>query len=451
LIKDGLFPEPADTTRYRYRISPEPFYLTRDEAGFFESLGGWLLLFYKALNRLYSESLHGRQPGWVAAYLDQGKPDGVTAYARMNRFQNDLPGVIRPDLLRTETGWIATELDSVVGGIGLTAGLCEQYAAQGFQPIGGPNGMITHFGEMIRTAAKLPNPTVAIVVSEESKDYRPEMRHLADRLRREGLSAHTVTPEEIGFTEEGLTLTLRGRPVRVDVVYRFFELFDLPNIPKAELILYSAKKRTAALTPPAKPFLEEKLAMALVHHPRLRSFWTDAMGEGPLMQIERLFPKTWIVDPRPVPPYGVIPDLSVRGRPVSNWEELTHTTQKERRLVLKPSGFSELAWGSRGVVVGHDVSQGEWAGAIRRAIASFPHTPWILQEFHKTGRHTLSYYDFSADEARVMEGRARISPYYMVVNGRAVLSGVLATVCPPDKKLIHGMTDAIMAPCAVKE
>ena len=31
---------------------------------------------------------------------------------------------------------------------------------------------------------------------------------------------------------------------------------------------------------------------------------------------------------------------------------------------------------------------------------------------------------------------------------RATLGGVLATICPADKKIIHGMTDAILAPCA---
>jgi len=29
------------------------------------------------------------------------------------------------------------------------------------------------------------------------------------------------------------------------------------------------------------------------------------------------------------------------------------------------------------------------------------------------------------------------------------LAGVLATICPKDKKIIHGMKDAVMVPCAV--
>jgi hypothetical protein len=49
-----------------------------------------------------------------------------------------------------------------------------------------------------------------------------------------------------------------------------------------------------------------------------------------------------------------------------------------------------------------------------------------------------------------MPGRARLSPYYFVAGGKAELAGVLATVCPLDKKIIHGMRDAVMLPCAVR-
>jgi hypothetical protein len=30
------------------------------------------------------------------------------------------------------------------------------------------------------------------------------------------------------------------------------------------------------------------------------------------------------------------------------------------------------------------------------------------------------------------------------------LAGILATICSADKKIIHGMKDAIMVPCAVE-
>jgi hypothetical protein len=115
---------------------------------------------------------------------------------------------------------------------------------------------------------------------------------------------------------------------------------------------------------------------------------------------------------------------------------------------MKPSGFSELAWGSRGVSIGHDLPQDEWDNRVAAALASFPNTPYVLQEFHK-GRHfDLSYYDEARETVVPMPGRARLSPYYFVAGGTAKLAGILATVVPLDKKVIHGMRDAIMAPCA---
>ncbi|MCA9422288.1 MAG: hypothetical protein KC592_14790, partial [Nitrospira sp.] len=110
LIQDGMFVSGQDD---HWRVACGPFALSREEANFFEHLGQHLLLFYQALNRLYFDSLKGTQPGWVHGYLDIGKPDDLLALARMNRFKNQLPGVIRPDLIPTNAGMALTELDSV--------------------------------------------------------------------------------------------------------------------------------------------------------------------------------------------------------------------------------------------------------------------------------------------------------------------------------------------------
>jgi len=49
-----------------------------------------------------------------------------------------------------------------------------------------------------------------------------------------------------------------------------------------------------------------------------------------------------------------------------------------------------------------------------------------------------------------MRGRVRLSPYYFLLEGKAQLRGALATVCPADKKILHGMKDAVIVPAAVK-
>jgi hypothetical protein len=46
-------------------------------------------------------------------------------------------------------------------------------------------------------------------------------------------------------------------------------------------------------------------------------------------------------------------------------------------------------------------------------------------------------------------GRLRLCPYFFVVDGIPRLSGALATFCPPDKKIIHGMQDAALLPSRV--
>jgi len=139
----------------------------------------------------------------------------------------------------------------------------------------------------------------------------------------------------------------------------------------------------------------------------------------------------------------------VDGHSVSDWKVLASLGQKGRRFVIKPSGFSELAWGSRGVSVGHDLPQTEWAAALEAALASFHRVPRILQEFRKGRRVAVSYHDHVKDEIVPMPGRVRLSPYYFIAGDHVELAGILATVCPLDKKLIHGMPEAVMAPCAL--
>jgi hypothetical protein len=461
LIQAGLFsPSAADTSRQEsgqtsWRIGLNPFPLSRDQVAFFETLGSQLLRFYRALNHLYTESVRGTQPAWVVAWLDQGKPEGLVTFSRMKRFRDDVPAVIRPDIIPTQDGMVITELDSVPGGIGLTACMSQLYAqTAGFtsvpgrlEPVGGPNGMINGLAKMLRHHLVHPG-VVVIVVSEEAKDYRPEMTWMARHLTSTGLETYCVEPRQIRFTEEGLRLVEAGdRPI--GLLYRFYELFDLPNIPKAELVQYAVKKGLVSVTPPYKPALEEKSAFALFHHPALAPFWRTQLGEELFVHLTTILPRTWIMDPAPVPPSAVIPGLTVGGRAVTNWGDLGGATQKQRHFVLKPSGFSELAWGSRGVSVGHDLAQHEWTAAIDAALQAFPRTPYVLQEYHKGRQFHVDYFDPHTGDIQTMAGRARLSPYYFVTGETAELAGILATVCPADKKVIHGMKDAVMVPCGV--
>jgi len=452
LVQSDLFSKATQTEKLApsWRVSPEPYYLSSEEILFFEDLGCHLLKFYTVLNSLYSDSVKGKIPSWFAQYLDAGKPDDLVAYSRMKRIRGDLPGIIRPDIMVTGKGFSITELDSVPGGFGLTARLMDLYSSMD-EIVGMSEGGIPEaFYKMAESVSGEKSCVVAIIVSDEANDYWGEMSSLSQHLNDKGFPVFALRPQELIFREEGLFFKKNNNEVKVDVLYRFFELFDLKNIPKAELIMYSCKKGRVKITPPFKPYLEEKLAFSLFKHPVLTSLWEKELGCETFSILSHLIPETWILDSREVPDYAVIPGLDIGGKLVQNWKELISLTKKERELVIKPSGFSPESWGSRGVVIGHDVSAEVWEKTLEDSLAKFPEGSSVLQVFHKGRRVRVRYRDSGTDSIVEMESRVRLTPYYFLIEGSARLAGILATLCPHDKKKIHGMSDAVLIPCAKK-
>ena len=418
-----------------WKISPEPFALGETMAAELDSLGRVLLQFYRAANLLYRKSAEGKQPEWVARWLDQGKPAELIERQRSAAFKSDVPRVIRPDILLTETGYAITELDSVPGGIGLTAWLNQTYsqpevAGAASRVIGGADGMIQGFASIFGAAKD-----VHLVVSEEAATYRPEMAWLAEQLNPRGETKFHVRSGDFADFQTG------------DAVYRFFELFDLANVPAAETIFARAAEKEIRVTPPPKPLFEEKMLFALLWNRNLQHFWRQELGEAFLTRLKKAVPYTWLVDPAPLPPHAAIPELNL-----TDWQQLKAMSQKERDLILKVSGFSENAWGARGVFLGSDLSQADWSAAVDAALASFPTSPSVLQRFHKPAQVEAKWFDFAKNEVVPMNGRVRLCPYYFVSGegdaARPQLGGVLATIVPADKKIVHGMADAVLAPCS---
>jgi hypothetical protein len=288
-------------------------------------------------------------------------------------------------------------------------------------------------------------PTVHIVVSEEAAAYRPEMEWLAAGLDGRERVDPTKDGRERRFVvrDGGFDAAQPG-----DAVYRFFELFDLANVPGAARLLAEATAGRVRLTPGPKPIFEEKQLFALLWNRNLTEYWRQELGSGFLRDLRARVPYTWLVDPTPLPPHGAIPGLGL-----TDWRQLKSLSQRERALILKVSGFSDLAWGARSVVLGSDVSAADWSAAVDRALAAFPQTPYVLQRYAKPCTVAAAWYNPAAGRVETMPGRVRLCPYYFVHGegdaARARLGGVLATICPADKKIVHGMRDAILAPCSV--
>jgi len=398
LPSEGLFAEKD------WLISPDAFPISEKFASELEQLGHRLFVFQRACNQLYQLSVRGKQPAWIAQYLDAGKPAELVELSRQKIFRDELPRVIRPDLILTEKSYIIAEIDSVPGGIGLTAWLNRTYSALGQDVIGGQEGMLDGFQKV------LPNGG-DILVSAESATYRPEMEWLAAQL-----NLHRTSNLEDPTPKWRVVPAENYEPQPGHDVYRFFELFDLPNIPKIEALLRSAAEGKVRVTPPLKPFLEEKMWFALFWLKPLRQFWRRELGDKYFLKLRQVIPYTWLLDPTPLPQHAVIPRLEIH-----DWREPAKFSQKERDLLLK----------------------------VSHALTNFAIQPTILQQFHKGSLFEHPYYDGESGEVRTMKGRIRLCPYYFVEDDRVKLRGALTTIVPADKKLIHGMRDGILVPTSM--
>jgi hypothetical protein len=419
--KEGLFAEKD------WLLSPDAFPIEKKFLIELEQLGHRLFVFQRACNQIYQLSVRGKQPAWIARYLDAGKPQELIEFSRRKEIRDDLPRVIRPDLILTDNGYIIAEIDSVPGGIGLTAWLNQTYSAFDNGIISGPDGMLDGFQSVLPKGGD-------IVISQEAATYRPEMEWIAGRLNQRPMPNWHVVAAENYEPQDGRS------------IYRFFELFDLPNIPGIEKMLRANADGKIDITPPIKPYLEEKMWFALFWLKPLHEFWRRELGEKYFLKVQEVIPYSWLLDPTPLPQHGVIPRLEIH-----EWREAAKFSQKDRDLLLKVSGFSPLGWGSRGISLGADLPHAEWEKRIEHALETFEDSPTIMQRFHKGRLIEHRYWDPVSSELKTMKGRLRLCPYYFIESDRVKLRGALATIAPADKKFLHGMRDAILVPSRLSD
>lgn len=460
-IQDALGAQPLFENK-TWRLSPEPFPLTRRQIAELEQIGQACLDFYLALDSLYRRCAEGKNllrnkelvAPWVCSYLDRGKPRRLVEHARLKQFKGQVPLVLRPDLLVTEEGFALTEMDSVPGGLGLTAFLNRLYgmAEREFAPdiVGGVGQVELDWRRCLAaTKPNVENPLIAVIVSDEAAVYRPEFDYLTARLREQGLRVYARHPDDLMPMGDSLCIPVDGNPEDIDIIYRFWELFDVGNVSTAKDILRVAEDGGVIVSPPMKAYQEEKLNLALLHHPVLDDYWRENLPRRSYKTLKKVVPHSWIIDPVELPPNAVLDAPWVDGKPIREWEQLAEASQKERNLIIKASGFHETAWGARSVTLGSDSSKTDWQEAIETAVDLADETLHILQDYRKPIRLKHPVYSEDGGGVYEMDGRLRLTPYFFVEGDQAKMSACLATFCPADKKIIHGMKDAAMLPCRV--
>jgi hypothetical protein len=448
----------VDEDRVAWRLSPEPFWLSPATLAAIEGLGPDLLRFYRTLASLYQRSARGTAPAFIAEDLDRGKPGSVIKLGRQNRLKSDIPRVLRPDLILTDDGFTAAELDSVPGGMGFVGAMARAYCELGYDTVGGTFGMPDSLAAMLSALAGTERPVTAFVVSDESKAYRPEIGWMAETIAERGTgTAFACTPQDIVFTEDALFARLPdGREEKLDVLYRNFELFDLLNVPKQELMLYAARHNRVKHDAAAEGAVRGEIVVRAAAPSAARERCGGA--NSPTMCSTRLarasFLQTWILDPRPVPPQAFMHGPHRRRRACRARLDATGSARQGRARLRRQAvgvlrtrlGFARrarLRTTSRAKTSGRRSSRTASRSSSTRRTSSSASTRGSASRFPITSARRTSI--------AVLDGRVRLCPYYFVIGDDVRLGGILATIAPADKRLIHGMSDAILAPCAVRE
>ena len=310
----------------------------------------------------------------------------------------------------TETGFTIAELDNVPGGIGLTHWLNHDLRA------------VRHtisLGGAQRDARRLPRDARRrgdIVVSEEAATYRPEMQYLA-RLSGGALRVHDADDFTFAVRRHSARLSLfrKLRPRRT-------------SRPRRRSWMPPPRARVR-VTPPFKPFLEEKLWFALFWLRPLREFWRRELGERHFLELQKHIPYTWILDPTPLPQHAVIPGLEIH-----DWRELASFSAKAARSHFENQRLLRTRLGQPQRHARLRRAAQRMAG---RAAAGASRTSRITRTscsaFTKAGSSSSRSSIRPPAISRLMRGRVRLCPYYFVVGGKTRLRGALGNDRPRTK------------------
>ena len=225
-------------------------------------------------------------------------------------------------------------------------------------------------------------------------------------------------------------------------VYRFFELFDLPNLPRVGELMNAAAEGRVSVTPPFKPYLEEKMWFALFWLQPLREFWRRELGEKYFLKLQKVIPYTWLLDPTPLPQHAVIPRLEIH-----DWREASPVQPERARSLIESEWIFSARLGESRCRARRGLAAQRMAKANRARAGNFrtiAHDSCSVST--KAGSSNSAIGIPKLRELKTMKGRVRLCPYYFVETDKVKMRGALATVAPADKKLLHGMRDAILVP-----
>ena len=123
---------------------------------------------------------------------------------------------------------------------------------------------------------------------------------------------------------------------------------------------------------------------------------------------------------------------------------------KGARPVVESERILATGVGQPWYLVRLDLAHAEWEKRIESALATFESAPTILQKFHKGKTVRAALLGCRLRRAENHERPRAPLSVLLVEPDKVKMRGALATIVPADKKFLHGMRDAILAPTSAQ-
>lgn len=397
-------PKYATTEKLPFRISPEPFYISDEEARTIERIGHEVSSFMLATNDLYATNDIARE------LLDRGKPEVFLNDQRPNY------AFLRPDMIITRDGFTICEIETSVFGLALSELLNRGYVAAGFETMSEVSTLRDH------VASTLPDEGT-IVYTDKTKAFAGQLEFLAKQVfsgnDRTWQAAHA------------------GNVTETQAIYRAHYLIEhLTDV--ALKALYEKPGANAQSVPSLTPQFEEKAILAFIWDKRFEEFYRHALGNAGFELLRSVIPPTWIVGEEA----HFAPGLpgSMQGS-----VDLAKLSRPHRNFVLKPSGFSQDSSWSEGVIFLQTKSREDSRKHLEHAAANSAQQLYVVQEFKEGVKRPMHYE--TPDGVVSTQARVRLTPYFSALVGK--LLSVKATGCE-GTQLIHASTASINTAVSIK-
>lgn len=377
-----------------FRVSPKTLELDLQQVGKIYAIGQATTAFMMAVDGLY------RSDERVKEIFDTGKPESLTKDTPAPRYL-----FIRPDLIYAPDGFKICEIETSPFGLALAEILNRAYAHAGQETLVQEDSLTSHVREHTGDHGD-------IVYSNRTSSYAGQMAFLAERI---------FSSKDRVWRASFASSRARDDHTEVSSIYRGFYLSEGLVDPDVAAVLRKAGGKSTDVLPSITPHMEEKAALALLWDDRYEGYFINELGRACVKYLRTVIPPTWIVGQEehfsPGLPHGV-----------ERTEDIAALPASRRRLVLKPSGFSNNSSWSEGVHFLHKLSKKRLQAVLSGAVA-YRSGLYVVQEFTKADGHSLPW--TSKDGvSHQMDARIRITPYYSMAEKTAgSLVAIKATGC----------------------